>query len=114
MPHTAPQTNAARETGHTPGPWIITEHDHAAYILPTGDVPCITIIALERMGRNYTESKANADLVAAAPDLLASMEDLFEQCFMTHKHWGDGSNRVAADASIANARAAIAKAKGTR
>ena len=51
-------------------------------------------------------------LIAAAPDLLAALEGLFEQCAMVHKKWGDGANGKEADAAQAAARAAIAKAKG--
>lgn len=53
-----------------------------------------------------------ARLIAAAPDLLASLEALFEHCAMVHKHWGDGSNQKEADAAIKAGRAALQKARG--
>jgi hypothetical protein len=53
-----------------------------------------------------------AKLIAAAPELLESLEALFEQCAMVHMHWGDGDNTREADAAMTAGRAAIAKAKG--
>ncbi len=46
----------------------------------------------------------------AAPDLLAAMEAMFEQCTMIHKHWGEGCNQKQAGAAIKAGREAIAKA----
>lgn len=105
---------------HTPGPWRIitqtpygtpypihkifgkTENGHDRYITE------INLISDELA----QEEKANARLIAAAPDMLAALEDLFTHCAMVHKHWGDNSNQKEADAAIKAARAAIAKAKG--
>jgi hypothetical protein len=58
---------------HTPGPWRVVEHDNEAYILPEGDSPCVTGIALTGAGRNYTEALGNARLIASAPDLLDAL-----------------------------------------
>ena len=58
------------------------------------------------------QSQANARLIAAAPDLLATMRQLFEHCAMVHKHWGSADNTKEANAAIEAAKAAIAKAKG--
>jgi hypothetical protein len=54
----------------------------------------------------------NAAVMGAAPDLLTALIALFDNCEMIHKHWGDGNNAKEADAAIASARAAIAKATG--
>lgn len=48
----------------------------------------------------------------AAPDMLAALKALYEQCAMTQKYWGDGANTRAADEAIAAGLAAIAKAEG--
>jgi len=58
------------------------------------------------------EDRANARLIASAPDLLAALLSLYEHCSMVHKHWGDGSNQHEADAAIAAGLSAISKAKG--
>lgn len=58
-----------------------------------------------------TEAKANARLIAAAPDLLVAMKAMFEHCAMVHKHWGDGCNQKQADAAIKAGHDAIAKAR---
>lgn len=44
-------------------------------------------------------------------ELAAALADLFEQCAMMHKYWGEGNNTVAADAAQDRARAALAKAR---
>lgn len=39
--------------------------------------------------------------------LRTAMADLFEQCAMPHKHWGDGCNSRQADAAIKEGQAAL-------
>ena len=56
--------------------------------------------------------EANSGILSAAPELLESLQALFKECAMIHKVWGDESNKDAADAAIARAKAAIAKAIG--
>ncbi len=58
------------------------------------------------------QGEANARLIAAAPDLLAALVALFENCAMPHKYWGEGCNQKEADAAKEAGRAAIAKATG--
>lgn len=60
---------------HTPGPWRVVETNAAGeeefYILPGGDEPGIAQGHL-KCGRRIEDSRANAHLIAAAPDLLAA------------------------------------------
>ena len=56
------------------------------------------------------QSEANARLIAFAPELLQAIKDLFRECAMVHKSWGDGDNTKEADAAIKRAKDAIAKA----
>jgi len=68
------------------------------------------------MGITHESSASEADardratLIAAAPDMLAALQGIFEHCSMIHKHWGEADNSKAADAAQNAARAAIAKA----
>lgn len=63
-----------------------------------------------------SEAEANADLIAAAPDLLAALEWMLPAYLAAHadacRHSGEPSLQSVAGQQIAAARAAIAKAKG--
>lgn len=91
-------------TPHTPGPWYadgdhVVKHDYAQDIIcvpPRGDA----------YRRPYEEARANACLIAAAPDLLAALARLVD--FVSAL---DEFPEEIEDAHE-QARAAIAKAKG--
>lgn len=57
---------------HTEGPWVIVDEGDGAYIEPS--------IAWIGFGSAHptAEHKANARLIAAAPDLLATLKELAE------------------------------------
>ncbi len=82
---------------HTPGPWAT---DGGDTVVAMGNQIVVTAPAPD--GASREEMKANARLIAAAPDLLAVLENMFTE-------FGDFEYDVAA---ISAARAAIAKAKG--
>jgi hypothetical protein len=84
----------ATKTTHTPGPWLVTKHGTPDYapqfgIYAEGEPRDLAIIT----GDN---SKADADLMAAAPDLLAALEALLDS-------EGDDNARELAGAAIAKA-----------
>ncbi len=85
---------------HTPGPWQWTQHfDPTISIYKDG---------FGQIARLYDSSagtgKANARLIAAAPDLLDALEDLLHEV---------GFGRVITETTASTkARAAIAKATG--
>ena len=94
-------------TQHTPGPWEAVEGNahHGPFVTDIGDRTICDLYTLDGADRPAVfrpeEAEANARLIAAAPDLLAALEEL---CLAPNKHrpeeyWED-------------ARAAIAKAKG--
>lgn len=96
-------------TTHTPGPWAFRmtgwRTNPFAIYSPRrpGAVACVPA----RTSVPLDEQSANARLIAAAPDLLAALE----QCLPiidAHRHAALGEGDIAA----MNARAAIAKAKG--
>lgn len=69
---------SAKKTGHTPGPWRAISLGWGMQILPPQDYRKISVIAAigddEKAGPHRTaEVKANALLMAAAPDLLAAL-----------------------------------------
>lgn len=104
---------------HTPGPWACHFGDESTtcdcrYILAEyGGMGSIADISVcEKMEGDWGDdigppadvAKANARLIAAAPDLLAALERFVA-------HYPNGINPMLDDAASA-ARAAIAKARG--
>ena len=97
-------------SAHTPGPW---EADDDLDIIATdsgvliasvnqaADFPCLDEDEREEA---QCECEANADLIAAAPDLLAALQAMVA-------HYPAGINTMLDEASTA-ARAAIARATG--
>ena len=86
------------QAAHTQGPWI-TEGLGQSYGLYDPDGCMIGSIL-----KNRQNSSETAHLIAAAPDLLAALENLVFDC---EAHGLDDN-----DAHLREARAAIAKAKG--
>ena len=101
---------------HTPGPW--------AYIVPDGYVvrhPQIysdfgPVANATWLGENKLDQlKANARLIAAAPDLLEALEELYAvraNWIRTADHSGDDDENAAMWVEMHKARAAIARATG--
>ena len=85
---------------HTPGPWDMDEGDYGIYQIETSDQ-----IAEVFSHHPDEELKANARLIAAAPELLEALRELLEY---------DGGAFCVCDDPYAmdRARAAIAKAEG--
>lgn len=70
-------------------------------------------------GRHWNSRHSDAHLVAAAPDLLASLRDVLETFSLgplgaAAKYGPDADLRAIEEACVKNARAAIAKAEGSR
>jgi hypothetical protein len=86
-----------------------TETKHAWYVASTGNHQGLVIE--EKTGRNIavTYDKADAPLIAAAPELLGALITMVEQagCYMD-----DGEATDEEKAAMDAARGAIAKAKG--
>jgi len=98
--------NKKQETAgqHTPGPWKLTSRNGIPCILPNdGD-------------REYLiGNKSNARLIAAAPDLLAALQDAVNDLAMSEGAFVcEGRTRTSNgwERRLAAARAAIAKATG--
>lgn len=106
----------------TPGPWMAFAHPSYGFcIYPTGDGAqpvrdSFAVVNFADASRGYgsEEAKANARLIAAAPDLLEALKRL-----LPHTDWledegpiGTGWKSDELVSVIQNARAAIAKATG--
>ena len=86
-------------SAHTPGPWFVTTQDD----YPTGEVSADPMGVRHIVTTYCDDAKANARLIAAAPELLAALGRLLES----------GDVLDAADAgALKQARAAIARATG--
>ena len=79
---------------HTPGPWDVSFGRNDAAIHAGGTIAMIDDV--------MTGWRANARLIAAAPDLLGSLEDMLA---VLEARGADGP-------AMDRARAALAKAKG--
>ena len=94
---------------HTPGPWFIGKSDDLDQIhcidakTKSGLLEVCKVWGVKRDTREDDQSKANAHLISAAPDLLEALENLLAV------REGKGGTRYDCDEI---ARSAIAKAKG--
>lgn len=97
---------------HTPGPWELDESLRGnSYTAISGEdwIELATVVTRMKSSDEYSpEGLANARLIAAAPELLAALEDMFA-LFADHAQYDEDGHEAAA---VAVARAAIAKAKG--
>ena len=107
---------------HTPGPWKVYRYGKAALLrLAVGQAnpPCNRITDVSAIGRSVEESRANANLIAAAPDLLAICQALHTHVNginatmrATNRDYANSTLCVALSELIRDNAAAIAKAEG--
>ncbi len=82
---------------HTPGPWYLDERERS--IIGKCDTGTKRIAV---MNKSWPQHDPDARLIAAAPELLASLEEVLAYCVEHGHNW----------MCMAQARAAIAKATG--
>lgn len=82
-------------TKHTPGPWMATPRGYVILTDRSADIANVT------SANGDDVMMANASLIAAAPDLLAALEYIITEAELNGCRY-----------SLAQARAAIAKARG--
>ncbi|MFN7640757.1 MAG: hypothetical protein ACK5PR_03330 [bacterium] len=115
------------KASHTPGPWVVNyKPDDEPYIIAeqgkAWDNPVICSlyedvtpedsITFSPWLKAYPNAEANARLIAAAPDMLAALEDAEKE--MRGWSWtGNARDKGPYDEHLARIRTAIAKAKGT-
>jgi len=85
------------DASHTPGPWAVSQPSGNYIDTPTGSVAALT----------YGATKADAHLIAAAPDLLAALGAAAEQLRTLLDESLEEDYSV-----LTSAETAIAKAKG--
>lgn len=94
---------------HTPGPWTILAEDCRVYA--EDDYP----VALASSHRESKQRLANAHLIAAAPDLLAMLEELLPElqcrCHLAFTSRGKHDPKTLCHHADA-VKSAIAKARG--
>lgn len=96
---------------HTPGPW---KYQHATGDITSDHPPYPFRLVARTYLREHPhslmmggEDEANARLIASAPELLAALKALVDECT---DRWGEDS----LPSEVYEAREAIAKAKGEK
>jgi len=90
------------KTTHTPGPWA-TNQLYSKVLADDKEI-CEVGVNSHVEEFNYEEYKANAKLIAAAPELLEALQNLVEKCLHT-----DGYSQKVDE--LYHAQQAIQKAK---
>lgn len=104
------------KTKHSPGPWRVV--NDTAIVGPgydeRADRPQPVIVEHSSGGIAFVEAKANARLIAAAPELYEALKDLLNECPQEFDGLPEHGRLLptARNARIAKARAALAKADG--
>lgn len=100
------------DSKHTPGPWTLADENNQCCSVQLGTEHNLTA-NLDRQDGNTgkfvierSEMLANARLIAAAPELLEALKNALWRM--------ESYNYQAMEGTIANARAAIAKATGDK
>lgn len=93
---------------HTSGPWAVAEGD-GCFVVETDDSTVRFVV----MGLNMEGDRSNAQLIAAAPELLAALNEInMAACYASEEAT---ETREAVLLQIGElARAAIAKATGSQ
>lgn len=98
-------------TKHTPGPWHFTSEStqwHYIHSYENG-----IVAEVRKRSNTNEEGEANARLIAAAPKMLAALEDA---CFLLNKcgiNWKEAASMAdSMKRSATDARAIIAEATG--
>jgi len=100
------------KTKHTPGPWREGSTAHSKWVEAGAVRICQVDTEEENAGINFYESEANARLIAAAPDLLASLLGILPFIPKSSKSDGGAAMHSPAVAAADAVRSAIVKARG--
>ena len=93
---------------HTPGPWAYGGREFNDVREADGELVAVALhLRVKKPERSIAEAKANARLIAAAPDLLEAL-----QPFVLANSSEEHINLMIRTSDVTKARAAIAKATG--
>ena len=94
------------EAKHTPGPWVIDWNVSRLDIFGADETTLVASLRRSFLSQAIDEAaRSNARLIAAAPDLLDSLSEIFD--------YAGGADSALHDEYVMDrARAAIAKAEG--
>lgn len=101
---------------HTPGPWYASRDEGSQYhfVSTSTVVVADTRACIAATGEELAESvsESNARLIAAAPDMLAALEDIANDLGDLMRHCNKEGNAEQARLAWAQARDVIAEARG--
>jgi type II secretory pathway component GspD/PulD (secretin) len=94
------------EPKFTPGPWFIPDHASGFEIESSCNkqIAKTSQLYAVKQASDHDERRANAHLIAAAPELYEALEKL--------EGWFDSDSKESADKYLKKAKAARAKARG--
>jgi hypothetical protein len=104
-------------TKHTPGPWITSamyglQNEHE-YLVWANDAAVCHVFQRSENADPAATQRANARLIASAPDLLAALQSMLDADDAICNNVGRGVDQAMSRiAAIDSARAAIARAQG--
>ena len=104
----------SKATKHTSGPWVvhpIRAEVNAPVIGEDGDLLPVCKLLWPTTERTEVETLANAELIAAAPELYRALDDLLSTERLPHSSMAYYARR---EKAVADARAALAKARGEK
>lgn len=111
-------------SGHTTGPWFVEQNEKTPiYVSPVSRYEQIAICNVMVIDEdpeddsgewfNGDQTKANARLIAAAPELLEALEAVTKMAIAGDEYsYADWGKDYVEDPRVTNAKAAIAKARG--
>jgi len=104
--------NTHMKTPHTPAPWKVRTSNRGDIVIHNEQGNCIADC---NMGASLikSEREANANLIAAAPDLLEALKTLVENCVPIPKEIFTRVGAASFQKALNNAAAAIQAAEGT-
>jgi hypothetical protein len=87
-----------------------TKYDNGEASLDNDELQDSYLVQIECDGQIVEVSDDERERVASVEreaELVAALTELFKQCAMIHRHWGDGCNQQEATAAIDHARKLI-------
>lgn len=98
---------------HTPGPWTIEQYGAGDSLVVHSDADTrVCFMATPGLLGSLPNIKANARLIAAAPDMLAAIKVVDDVETARLRHVGLNDEGIAEHPVVKMLRAAIAKAEG--